>query len=121
MRASPQKGSREPHEQRGRGVKRATGGDARARGRGVARGGACGVSHLHSATALKLGGGLSAQAPAAMPSKAPLPTLTLEAEAGKTMRSSEEEDANEDCTHAAAATGADEVMLRDGEVMTRWR
>ena len=70
MRASPQKGSREPHEQRGREVKGATGGDARARGRGVARGGACGVSHLHSATALKLGGGLSAQAPAAMPSKA---------------------------------------------------
>ena len=94
MRASPQKGSREPHEQRGRGrgVKRATGGDARARGRGVALGGACGVSHLHSATALKLGGGLSAQAPAAMPSKASLPTLTFEAEAAKTMRASEEED-----------------------------
>ena len=72
----------------GGGVKRATGGDAHARGRGVARGGACGGSHLHSATALKLGGGLSAQAPAAMPSKASLPTLTFEAEAGKTMRSS---------------------------------
>ena len=24
-------------------------------------------------------------------------------------------------THAAAATGAEEVMLRDGEVMARWR
>ena len=86
----------------------------------MARGGACGVSHLHSATALKLGGGLSAQAPAAMPSKARLATLTLEAEAGKTMRSSEEEDRNAACTHAAAATGAEEVTLRDGEVMARW-
>ena len=76
----------------GGGVTRATGGDAHARGRGVARGGACGVSHLHSATALKLGGGLSAQAPVAMSAKALLPTLMLEAEAAKTMRASEEED-----------------------------
>ena len=64
---------------------------------------------------------MSAQAPAAMLLKASSPTLTLEAEAGKTMRASEEEYRNAACTHAAAATGAEEVMLRDGEVMARWR
>ena len=61
---------------------------------------------------------MSAQAPAAMPSKALVSTLTFEAEAGKTMRE-RKESANAACTHAAAATGAGEVMLRDGDVMTR--